>query len=188
MQTSTVMIHWYDDLLTQACLLLDTGNETVNKKKSCAKQTWSFGLLNVDDVTPGLVYPRIPTNPWGRWRTRDTGGEKKVCVLKNTEVQQNCLTLETVPFSSTNSGALLLTGSCSVSSWHRQQKRLWKMLRLRGFLDEDAACVWAPENTQVHTVTPRWTYSYCILLADHATIATWQTTIFRWLWQIQEHH
>lgn len=52
-------------------------------------------------------------------------------------------TLGTVPFSSTSSGALLLTEKGSASSWHRQQKRDWRMLRPRGFLAA-AGGLWAP--------------------------------------------
>lgn len=47
-------------------------------------------------------------------------------------------TLETVPFSSTSRGALLLTGWGSGWSRHRQQKRLEKKPLLRGFLVETA--------------------------------------------------
>lgn len=45
-------------------------------------------------------------------------------------------TLETVPFSSTSRGALLLTGRGSGWSRHRQQKKLEKKPLLRGFLVE----------------------------------------------------
>lgn len=45
-------------------------------------------------------------------------------------------TLETVPFSSTSRGALLLTGWGSGWSRHRQQKKLEKRPLLRGFLVE----------------------------------------------------
>lgn len=43
-------------------------------------------------------------------------------------------TLDTVPFSSTSRGALLLTGGGSGWSRHRQQNRLEKRPLLRGFL------------------------------------------------------
>lgn len=45
-------------------------------------------------------------------------------------------TLETVPFSSTSRGALLLTGGGSGWSRHRQQNRLEKRPPLLGFLEE----------------------------------------------------
>lgn len=45
-------------------------------------------------------------------------------------------TLETLPFSSTSRGALLLTGGGSGWSRHRQQKRLENKPLLRGFLVE----------------------------------------------------
>lgn len=55
-------------------------------------------------------------------------------------------TLGTEPFSSTSSGALLLTGIGSELSWQRQQKRDWKMLRFLGFLEGDG--FWAPGGKQ----------------------------------------
>lgn len=45
------------------------------------------------------------------------------------------------PFSSTSSGALVVPAQGSPSSRHRQQKRDWRMLRLRGFL----VGTWVPE-------------------------------------------
>lgn len=54
--------------------------------------------------------------------------------------------LETVPFSSTSRGALLLTGWGSGWSRHRQQKRLEKKPLLRGFLVETAGEVPAGEE------------------------------------------
>lgn len=48
------------------------------------------------------------------------------------------------PFSSTSSGALVVPVQGSPSSRHRQQKRDWRMLRLRGFL----AGVWVPGKGQ----------------------------------------
>ncbi|TNN70305.1 hypothetical protein EYF80_019519 [Liparis tanakae] len=45
-------------------------------------------------------------------------------------------TLETVPFSSTSRGALLLTGWGSGASRHRQQKRPEKRPLLLGFLED----------------------------------------------------
>jgi len=44
--------------------------------------------------------------------------------------------LETVPFSSTSRGALLLTGWGSGASRHRQQKRLEKRPLRLGFLED----------------------------------------------------
>lgn len=44
--------------------------------------------------------------------------------------------METVPFSSTSRGALLLTGGGSGWSRHRQQKRLEKRPPLLGFLED----------------------------------------------------
>lgn len=49
-------------------------------------------------------------------------------------------TLGSAPFSSTSSGALVVPARGSPSSRHRQQKRDWRMLRLRGFL----AGAWVP--------------------------------------------
>lgn len=48
----------------------------------------------------------------------------------------NSATLDRVPFSSTKSGALLLTGGGSGWSRHRQQNRLEKRPLLRGFLED----------------------------------------------------
>lgn len=50
------------------------------------------------------------------------------------------VTLGRAPFSSTSSGAPVVPAQGSASSRHRQQKRDWRMLRLRGFL----AGVWVP--------------------------------------------
>lgn len=50
------------------------------------------------------------------------------------------VTLGSAPFSSTSSGAPVAPAQGSPSSRHRQQKRDWRMLRLRGFL----AVVWVP--------------------------------------------
>lgn len=54
------------------------------------------------------------------------------------------VTLGSAPFSSTSSGALVVPVQGSPSSRHRQQKRDWRMLRLRGFL----AGVWVPGKGQ----------------------------------------
>lgn len=61
-------------------------------------------------------------------------------------------TLETVPFSSTNRGALLLTGWGSGWSRHRQQKRLEKRPLLLGFLEDREGEDPAEEEEDVTTL------------------------------------
>ena len=60
------------------------------------------------------------------------------------------LTFVRVPFSSTNRGALLLTGGEAASLLQRQQKRLRKIPRPLGFLDGETAAV--PES-ETHRAT-----------------------------------
>lgn len=62
-------------------------------------------------------------------------------------------TLESVPFSSTSRGALLLTGGGSGWSRHRQHKRLEKRPRLRGFVEDGEGEEPAEKEQQLKTPT-----------------------------------
>lgn len=110
------------------------------QERIAQKLTWGFGFLTItaDHVALGRVNHELASIQKTLESTGRGGSKYEVSKIEIT------LTFEMVPFSSTSSGALLLTGTWSVSSWQRQQKRLWKMPRLRGFFEEDAACGGVP--------------------------------------------